>query len=41
MVRVSVQSRDRMFLKGYGFFYFAKNMGKSIGYYISKSLTGK
>ena len=27
----SVQPRDRIFVKGYGFLSFAKNMGKNIG----------
>ena len=31
MMRYSVQPRDRMFLKGDGFLYFAKNMSKYIG----------
>ena len=30
-----------MFVNGYGFLSFAKNMGKNIGNHISKSLTGK
>ena len=37
----SVQPRDRIFVKGYGFLSFAKNMGKNIGRNVSKSLTGK
>ena len=41
MARFSVQSRDRVFVNGYGFLSFAKNMGKNIGNHISKSLTGK
>ena len=45
MTRYSVQSRDRIFVKGYGFFSFAKNMGGNIGKNngknISKSLSGK
>ena len=28
MTRYSVQPRDRIFLKGYGFLSFAKNMGR-------------
>ena len=31
MTRYSVQPRDRIFVKGYGFFSFAKNMGKNTG----------
>ena len=30
MMKYSVQPRDRIFLKGYGFLSFAKNMGKHI-----------
>ena len=28
MTRYSVHSRNRLFVKGYGFFYFAENMIK-------------
>ena len=31
MATYSVQPRDRVFVKGYGFSSFAKNMGKNIG----------
>ena len=41
MTRYSVQPRDRIFVKGYGFFSFAKNMGKNIGKNTSKNLSGK
>ena len=34
----SVQPRDRIFVKDYGFFSFAKIMGKNIGKNISKNL---
>ena len=37
----SVQPRDRIFLKGYGFLPFGKNMGKHICKNISKNLSGK
>ena len=37
----SVQPRDHIFVKGYGFLSFAKNMGKNIGTKISKNLCGK
>ena len=37
----SVQQRDRIFVKGYGFLPFAKNRGKNIGKNISKKLSGK
>ena len=29
-MRYSIEPRDRMYVKGYGFFSFAKNMGKSL-----------
>ena len=41
MIRYSVQPRDQIFVKGYGFLPFDKNMGKSIGKNISKNLSGK
>ena len=41
MMRHSVQPRDRMFVKVYGFLSFAKNMGKNIGENISKNLSGQ
>ena len=41
MMGYLVQSRDRTFVKGYGYLSFAKNMGKGIGKNISKSLSGK
>ena len=37
----SIQPRDKIFIKGYGFLSFAKNMGTNIGKNISKSLSGK
>ena len=33
----SVEPRDRIFVKDYGFFSFAKNMGKN----VSKNVNGK
>ena len=36
-MRYSVQPRDWTFVKGYGFFSFAKDMGKNVGKNISKS----
>ena len=36
-MRSSVQPRDGVFVKGYGFLSFAKNIGKN----ISKNLSGK
>ena len=41
MTRYSVQPRDRIFVKGYGFLSFAKNMGRNIGKSISKNLSSK
>ena len=41
MMRYSVEPRDRIFVKGYGFLSFAKSMGKNIGKNISKNLSGK
>ena len=41
MTRYSVQLGDRIFVKGYEFLSFAKNMGKNIGKNISKSLNSK
>ena len=37
MTRYSVQPRDRIFLKGYGFLSFAKNISKNIGANIIKN----
>ena len=41
MMRYSVQPKNRIFAKDYGFLSFAKNMGKNIGKNISKNLSGK
>ena len=41
MTRYSVQPRDQIFVKGYGFLSFVKNMCKNFGKNISKSLSGK
>ena len=41
MIRYSVQPRDQIFVKGYGFLSYAKNMGKNIGKNISKNLSAK
>ena len=38
MTRYSVQPRDRIFAKGYGFLSFAENMDKNIGKNITKNL---
>ena len=40
-MRYLVQPRYQIFIKGYGFLSFAKNMGKNIGRNISKNLIGK
>ena len=36
MTRCSVQPREKLFVKSYGYLSFAKNMGKDIGKNISK-----
>ena len=41
MTRYSVQLRDRILVKGYGFLSFAKNLGRNIGKNISKALSSK
>ena len=41
MTRYSVQSRDRIIVKGYGVLFFAKSIGKNIAKNISKNLSGK
>ena len=41
MKHYSVQPTDRIFVKGFGFLSFAKNMGKNIGKNVSKYLCGK
>ena len=41
MTRYSVQPRDRIIVKGYGFLSFAKNMGKNLAENISKNFSGK
>ena len=41
MTRYSVQPRDLIFVKGYGFLSFAKNMSRNIGKNISKNLSSK
>ena len=40
-MRYSIQPRNQIFVKGYGFLSFAKNMAKNIGKNISKNLSGK
>ena len=41
MIRYSVQSRDWIFVNGFGILSFAKNIGKNIAKIISKNLVGK
>ena len=41
MTQYLAQPRERIFVKGYGFLSFAKNMGKNIGRNTSKNLSGK
>ena len=41
MTGYSVQPRDQIFVKGYGFLSINKNMDKNIGKNISKNLSGK
>ena len=40
-MRYSLQPRYQIFVKSYGFLYFAKNIGDSIGKNVSKNLSGK
>ena len=40
MTRYSDQHTDKIFVKGYGFLSFAKNMDKNIGKYVSKIFSG-
>ena len=35
MTRYSIEPRDRIILKGYGFLHFAKNIGKNTGINLS------
>ena len=42
MMRCSIEPRDQILLKSYGFFcVFAKNMSKNIGKNVSKNSSGK
>ena len=41
MTRYLVQPGDPIFVKGYGFLYFAKNMGKNIVKNISRNFSEK
>ena len=40
MLPCSIQARDRVFVKDYGFLYFAKDFNKNIGKNISKNVSG-
>ena len=37
-MRYSIESRDRIYVKGYGFLSFAKNIGKSLSSKYSQTL---
>ena len=41
MTRYSVQPGEKIFVKGYGFLSFAKNMGKNINKHRSKNMSVK
>ena len=41
MTCYSVQPRDRIFVKGYGFLSFFKNMKKNVGKNINKNVSSK
>ena len=41
MVRYLVQPRGQVFVKGHGFLFFAKNVGKIISKNISNNLSSK
>ena len=41
MIRYSVESKDRIFVKGYGYLSFVKNMSKNNGKNKSKILSSK
>ena len=41
MTRYSVQWRDQIFVKGYGFLSFPRNIRKNIGKITSKNLSSK
>ena len=41
MTHYSVQSRDQIFIKGYGFLHFAKTMGANVGKNISMIISSK
>ena len=41
MKRYSVQPKDRIFVKGYWFLSFARNIGQNVSKNISKNLSSK
>ena len=41
MMGYLIETMDQIFVKGYGFLYFAKNMDKKLGKSISKNLSRK
>ena len=41
MISYSTEPKDPIIVKGFGFLSFVKNMSKSIGKNIRKSLSGK
>ena len=41
MTHYSVQLRDQIFVKGYGFLFFPRNTRKNVGKNISKNLSSK
>ena len=41
MLHYLIEPRDYIFVKGYGFLFFAKNMAKNVGRNISKNLSSK
>ena len=41
MTHYSVQPKDQLFVKGYGFLSFTKNIDKNIGKFINKNLSNK
>ena len=40
-MRYSIQPRNRLFIKGYAFLSFGRNMGKNVGKNINKNLSSK
>ena len=40
-MRHSIEPRGKIYVKGYGFLSFAKNMGKGVGKKYSQKLTKK